>query len=179
MKQSLLNQELHLYGELLQTFVDTHQLPAEWFEAPDHFAIKCANFADYTETCQMMQPRADSEGLWEIQLDGRRLGSARLASSVLLAGHRFEWVEVMQPRPTKETSNAFVEHTEFFFPDFESVLKTLSAKGIAATIQKNPGHAWVNIVIDNNGRELKINDRPLRDVVVIEKAEGKLSKILL
>ena len=167
---------LNAYALAFESFRAGNQLPAEWFAVSDHFAIKCADAGDYEETCDVVASLADEEGVWQIELDGRYLASAGLASSVIVAGEAFSWVEIMQPRPGKETAEGIVEHTEFVFPDFAQIMHVLDTKNIAYELQENPGHRWVNIPLDKHGREIKINDKALADVVKTEKAEGLLLK---
>lgn len=174
MRQQALAEELTAYEQYFNAFMQLHDLPTEWFAVSDHVAIKCANAADYTETCSELAGMTNSEGVWELGLDGRLLGSAGLAEPITFGDHAFGWIEIMQPRPGKEISKAFVEHTEFLYADFASVTAALDAKGIAYELQENPGHRWINIPIDTNGREVKINDKLLADVVAAEKSDGTL-----
>lgn len=164
------------YNTSFQSFRSRFPLPEEWFAFPDHFAIKCANEPDYQLTCEELSQEVNSNGIWEIEMDNRLLGSAKLAGAVTLGGYDFQWVEIMQPRPGKETDSGFVEHTEFLFPNFEEILSTLKELGIEAELQKNPGHSWINVVIDSMGREIKFNDKLLEDVAEDEQRQGKLHK---
>jgi len=177
MKLVDIEKDLDVYGESMKRYMDAFQLPKSWLRNPDHFAIKCADELDYLETCQSLEKEVSKEGLWEISLDDRLLASAKLGGKVALGGFNFEWIEIMQPRPGKETKEGFVEHTEFFFPDLYEVLRVLEQCGADATLQKNPGHEWVNLVIDDFGREIKFNDKPLADVVAAERSEGVLRRI--
>lgn len=175
MRLGTLQQELRLYEESFGRFLHTNALPGEWFSAPDHVAIKCANEEDYVATCSEIRDQT-LDGVWEIELDGRFLGSAQLTESIKLAGYNFSWIEIMQPRPSKETDKGFAEHTEFLFKDFGTVQQKLEELGIAYELQQNPGHRWINIVIDELGREIKINDKVLADVVTWERDQGHLKK---
>ena len=177
MKIPQLGEELRLYSDAFVSFTAGYQLPKELFERPDHFAIKCANELDYLETCQEMATEVGSDGLWEFALDNRLLGSAKLAGTVALCGKGFTWVEIMQPRLGKETDAGFVEHTEFYFSDFFAAEHILKQRGIDYSHQENPGHAWLNIVIDDKGREIKLNDKPLADVVLWEREQGLLQPV--
>lgn len=177
MKTATLQKELEKYEMSFTAFVDEHSLPAEWFAHPDHFAVKCADRDDYIATYRLLSNVADKEGIWAVDMDGRSLASAKLASRFLLGGFSFEWVEIMQPRPGKETASGYVEHTEFVVPDFTAVEKVLQERGIPFEHQANPGHAWINVVIDDDMREIKFNNLPLEKVVEIEMNEGKLYKV--
>lgn len=70
-------------------------------------------------------------------------------------------------------SLAGFEHMEFLYPDFGSICAVLDEKGIEFEMEKNPGHEWVNIVINGGGQELKLNNRTLADVIPGELKEGK------
>lgn len=177
MKKNQFNKELSLYSESFLAFVAAHRLPNDLFKMPDHFAIKCANKHDYIETRQLFSEQEVNGGIWELPLDGRLLATAQLVGSVSINGYDFSWVEIMQPRPGKETEVGFVEHTEFYVSDFSAVEELLKQKDIYFERQHNPGHAWINIVIDEAGREIKLNNKLLADVVVWEKAQGMLKKV--
>lgn len=177
MKVSQIDTELQQYDEAFRAFAEGYQLPGELFVRPDHFAIKCADELDYLETCQAFAEDVDEGGIWELQSNGRLLASARLSGRVALGGYEFSWIEIMQPRPGSETERGFVEHTEFFFPDFFRAEEILKQKGIEYEPQDNPGHDWLNIVIDGAGREIKLNNKALADVVVWEREEGLLRQV--
>lgn len=163
--------ELSDYEQAFVAFVDANGLPSEWFEISDHIALKCADVEGYARACAEIEG-----GVWEIELDGRLLGSAQLTSPLTVAGYRFNWIEIMQPRPGKESDAGFVEHTEFYVDDFDMVTQWLTEQAIAYELQKNPGHRWINIVIDDQGREIKLNNKVLADVVVWERENGHLHR---
>lgn len=177
MKFVLFEQEVQKYREAFSTFVTVYKLPEYLFKQPDHFAIKCADEIDYLETCQELAEEVNPDGIWELSLDNRLLGSAQLADKLSLGKFAFGWVEIMQPRPGKETNTGFVEHTEFYFPDFFAAEEVLKQRGVDYTRQENPGHAWLNIVIDNQGREIKLNNKPLAEVVEKERDQGLLRQV--
>lgn len=177
MKTGPLQIELRKYEESFASFVKDNELPSTFFKAPDHFAIKCADELDYIETCTTVGELVDRDGLWEVPMDERLLGSAHLSGQVALAGYEFRWVEVMQPRPGKETEQGFVEHTEFYFPDFPKAEQLLQRCGVEFERQGNEGHQWINIQIDAAGREIKLNDRLLAEVVADERKRGILRPV--
>lgn len=175
MKVELFGNELVKYEESFRAFVQENQLPEEWFVVPDHVALKCADQADYEETCTVFGSLVDEEGVWEIELDARHLGSAKLRSALSVAGYEMHWIEIMQPRPGKEMKQGFVEHTEFVYPNFDEITAYLDGHNIAYELQENPGHSWINVVIDDQEREIKFNNAGIEEVTTKEKAEGKLS----
>lgn len=177
MKLAHLQEEMQKYHEAFTAFANGYKLPQHLFKTPDHFAIKCADELDYLETCAELADEVDDGSLWELSLDERLLASAQLAETVSLGGFGFSWIEIMQPRPGKETEVGFVEHTEFYFPDFFAAEEILKQRGIEYSQQENPGHAWLNIVIDDNGREIKLNDKVLADVVSLEREQGLLRRV--
>ena len=177
MKLAYIEKDLDVYGETMKQYVDTFQLPKSWFGNPDHLAVKCADELDYIDTCISIGNDAIHDGVWEVSLDERLLASAKLSGKVALGGFHFGWIEIMQPRPGKETGKGFVEHTEFFYPDLYEVLRVLEQCGADVALQSNPGHEWVNLVIDDFGREIKFNNKPLAEVVAVEQAEGVLRRI--
>lgn len=163
------------YEQSFTSFISVNNLPKEWFSVPDHIAIKCADGNDYVKTCEELT-HMTKNGIWEIDLNSRFLGSAELINPINLGEYGFSWIEIMQPRPGKETEIGFVEHTEFFYPDFNVVQDFLKQNSVPFELQDNPGHKWINIEIDNSGREIKINDKVLSDVVKWELEEGHLRK---
>lgn len=168
---------IYAYEELFMSFVDAYQLPKNWFSSPDHFAIKCANQIDYLEVCDSMS--ASCHELWELEIDGRMLASAKLLGGVSISDCSFGWVEIMQPKSGKEQAAGFVEHTEFTVPDFYEVLRVLDLRGVEdVALQGNEGHSWINIPIDDHGREVKLNDEPLDALVAKEIEENKIHRII-
>lgn len=165
--------ELKKYDVAFERFINKHNLPAEWFQRPDHVAIKCADGEDYKETCNEFSTLVQG-GIWETKMNDRKLASAQLLSALTIATYEFGWLEIMQPRPGKEMTAGFVEHTEFLFADFEQIQIRLTDGGIEYTLQQNPSHSWVNLVIDGLGREIKFNDKSLKDVSADEQARGEL-----
>lgn len=179
MKIEAINDSLGEYSEAASLFINEFQLPREWFARPDHVAIKCANEVDYLETCDEIFGFVAS-GLEEIEIDGRMIASGQLGAGVeleLFDQSAIYWVEIMQPRPDKERAEGFVEHTEFTFPDFHAVERWLTPRGIDYERQGNDGHLWLNMVIDDVGYEIKINDLPLVEVLNKERRQGLLRKI--
>lgn len=178
MNIDVLREGLDTYDTAFMHFTSAYQLSSEWFRSPDHFAIKCADELDYLATCTTIGEHINSDGLWELSLDDRLLASAELVGRVSLGGFSFGWIEIMQPKPGKEMSSGFVEHTEFFFPDSYEVMRVLEQRGVAAEVQENPSHSWVNVVIDDAGREIKFNNKPLARIAEVEREEGKLRRIV-
>lgn len=173
-----LDLSLNRYERTLNDFVEGFGLPRDLFQHPDHFAIKCASEIDYIQTCDVLSGEVNGDGIWELNIDNRLLASAELVGRISLSGSYFSWVEIMQPKPGKETESGFVEHTEFLFPDFFVVTELLKNRGIDYTVQENPGHKWVNVLIDDHGREIKFNDKLLSEVVVRERADGLLTRLV-
>lgn len=170
-----IEQSIAEYQEAFTGFVSAHQLPTKWFKTPDHWAIKCADGADYEETVQEFSSGIAS-GPWTVIMDERRLTSARLSGPAVTIGNSlFRWLEIMEPRPGKGPEQGFVEHLEFVFPDFFEVRRVLEQRGVTGVEQQgNAGHAWVNIPIDENGREIKINDAGIEVVLEKERVAGVL-----
>lgn len=167
-----LQQLISEYGHALTAFIGAHQLPAEWFAAPDHVAYKCQNAADYDHIMELCKPFAKQR--YYIAMDGRRLGSIRLQTPLAVADFgTIEWLEVMQPRPAKEGVDMVgLEHMEFVFPDFDAAQQILNAKNIPYERQSNPAHEWISIMLNSGQQELKLNNRSHTDIVQQEFAAG-------
>lgn len=165
--------ELEAYGEELEEFIDMFWLPQGWFGAPDHVAIKCADRSDFERTIRTFED--DAEQISAIDMDGRTLAAVRLASSVAVGSlGDVSWIEVMEPRPEKVGKDVVgLEHMEFTFPDFGLVRDLLSERNIPHEMQSNPSHRWINIVLNELRQELKLNDKPLSEIVEEELASGE------
>lgn len=165
--------ELEAYGEELEEFIDMFWLPPGWFGAPDHVAIKCADRSDFERTIRTFED--DAEQISAIDMNGRTLAAVRLASSIAVASlGDISWVEVMEPRPEKVGKDVVgLEHMEFTFPDFGLVRDLLSERNIPYEMQSNPSHTWINIVLNELRQELKLNDKPLSEIVEEELASGE------
>jgi hypothetical protein len=174
MRTLQIEKALIAYEASFADFCRAYQLPEQWFGRPDHIAIKAANLNDYEETRRVIEDSYVYGAIWEVSMDERLLGSGKLLGSLSLVDYDFQWVEIMQPRPGKETEKGFVEHTEFVFPDFYEVARILHQRGLTEgedfERQSNDGHAWLNVVLDKQGHEIKFNDKPLAEVVAEEKA---------
>lgn len=174
MKFADIEASLATYEEVFEDFASSHRLPKELFAAPDHFAIKCADSRDYVHTLGELRHTVRTDTLQEICMDERYLASGKMVGFISLAGYEFKWVEIMQPRPGKELPQGFVEHVEFETPDLFQVSTILDRHGISYEAQSNDGHAWLNVVMDSQGREIKFNDKSLEKVTEQEAEEGKL-----
>lgn len=165
--------ELEAYLGDLEDFIDYYDLPEEWFGAPDHIAVKCVDADDYEATIASYEPQA--EQMTYVVMDGRRLATVKLARSLAIASFGdVSWVEVMEPRPEKVGKDVVgLEHAEFTFTDFVAVRDTLNDRNIKYEDQSNPGHTWINIVLNEKGQELKVNDRPLSAIVEHELELGQ------
>lgn len=160
------------YAKDLQDFIDRYELPAKWFKTPDHIAIKGADGLEYDYIVQDLL--ADAQQASEVNMDGRRLAAFQLISRVPVGElGSVNWLEIMEPRPEKVGKDIVgLEHMEFYYPEFDEVKSVLNKHKIPFVMESNPGHAWINIVLNNQGQELKINDRLLADAVNQELEEG-------
>jgi predicted metalloenzyme YecM len=140
---------------------------------PDHVAVKCADARHFETTAQAWLPRARQASY--VELNGRRLASFELAEPIVVGElGSVMWLEVMEPRPER-VGNDFVglEHSEFLFPDFVAAEQVLRAKAVPYEPQSNPNHSWLNIALNAEGQELKLNNRLLAETVASEEREGR------
>jgi len=163
------------YAKSIESFRTNHSLPDAWFAAPDHLAIKCADSTGYEATVAEWLPK--SAELYFVHLNGRRLASARLLAPIVVGNlGQVEWLEIMEPRPEKVGVDPVgVDHMEFGFSDFTAAASVLALKGIKSERQENPNHQWLSIIA--GGREFKLNNRTLADVVAEEIASGNATKL--
>ena len=171
--KSSFEQQLDGYATQLEEFIDIYWLPQDWFAKPDHVAIKCADRTDFEDTVKELEE--DAEQISCIDMDGRSLAAVKITGSIAVASFgEICWIEVMEPRPEKVGDDYYgLEHMEFTYPDFSLVRDILGERNIRYEMQSNPGHAWVNIVLNDEGQELKINDKPLSEVVTEELESGE------
>lgn len=170
-------EEIEQFAETLQLFIDKYELPEKWFKTADHLAVKCADALDYVFRMEELMP--DAAQASEIVMDKRRLAALRLTSPVPVGNlGEVSWLEVMEPRPEKVGKDVVgLEHMEFYYPDFDEVTELLAKLGVAYELQSNPGHSWVNIVLNEKGQELKLNDRLLGETVA-EEIDNGTSRVL-
>ena len=171
-KEAFLNQA-RAYADTLADFIAKYELPMDWFKVTDHVAVKGRDADGFKEVVELFRPLA--ERIACIDMDSRRLATAQLKEPMAVGDFgTVGWVEIMEPRPEKVGKDVVgFEHMEFLFPDFDSIRTVLDEKKIAYEMEQNPGHHWVNIVINDKGQELKLNNRTLADVVPDELKEGK------
>jgi hypothetical protein len=164
------------YEWLLTRFIRAHKLPREWFEVPDHFAIKCRDPEDYEKEIELWRPCTQQGRINQINSNGRRLAAAELSkgSEINLGCFgKIGLLEIMEPRPERVGNDTIgVDHTEFYFPDFSAVTAHLEGKNIAYEIERNPGHNSVNVAMYKSGQEFKINDSLLATVLPQQLEEG-------
>ncbi len=166
------------YANKLRAFINKFHLPNVWFDEPDHIAFKARDSYGYERLLKGFVPM--SESVSYVEMDGRRLAAAKLTAPLAIGTFSsVSWVEIMEPRPEK-VGKGFVglEHMEFWHADFDKVRNNLDDARIPYTLQSNPGHAWINIVLNEAGQELKINDRPLEFIVAEEIRNGEAHVIL-
>ena len=176
MKQSEIDLSLQAYTASFIAFIASNPLPKNWFNAPDHFAIKCTSKDSYDKTCNDVE-KSTYEGIWQIELNNRYLASAKLSQKIELDNiGSVDWIEIMQPRPGMEPAEVFVEHVEFYFSNFDEITEILAKNDIVFELQNNSSHAWVNVVIDKTGREIKFSNKTLADMVEEERSDGKLKR---
>lgn len=159
------------YAEALEDFRVHYELPDEWFDRPDHLAIKCKDSADFEVAIEQWLPK--SAELSYVHLNGRRLATALLLEPIAVGNlGTVEWLEIMEPRPEKVGLDPVgIDHMEFEFADFESAQEVLGEKGVEFANQENPNHHWLSILA--NGYEFKLNDRVLADIVEEELTNGE------
>lgn len=161
------------YVQSLRAFTFAHDLPQNWFLEPDHLAVKCLDAGHYEDTLAAWLPHANLASY--TYLNGRRLASVHLDREISLGSFgNVAWLEIMEPRPDRVGKDIVgIDHVEFMFPDFAEAETALQSEQIAYEFQENPNHQWLSVPINPQGQELKLNDRPLAEIVATEIREGK------
>ena len=167
-----IEQQLPEYLASLEDFIAQHDLPPEWFEAPDHIAYKCVDTVDFDKVMTELEP--SMQQLSCIYLDNRRLGAGHMNLHLDIGDFgSIEWLEIMEPRPDLVGTDVVgLEHMEFYFPDFLAVKRLLDDESVPYEMQENPNHSWINIVINDKGQELKLNNGTLAHIVEDELEQG-------
>lgn len=163
------------YSSSLVRFVRDHELPMEMFAYPDHLAVKARDRKNFDEIISSWKEYALGGVIHAVDMDGRTLASLQTARSIDVEPFgSVEWLEIMEPRAEKVGKGVVgLEHMEFFVADLDEVSRTLSRHGVRDyDRQKNDGHAWVNVVINAAGQEVKFNDKPLAAVLCDEADQG-------
>ena len=141
------------YAIHLKNFRTKYGWPDEWFDAPDHIAVKCADATGFDATVQ--EVGTYSESISVVEMDERRLATATLLGPMAV-GQDFDvgLVEIMEPKPEKIGSGFLVgvEHMEFFYPDFDKALHELRVRDYPLSSygpRDNGSHRWVDIHIEH------------------------------
>ena len=141
-------------------------------------ALKAHNSPDYEELVNEFRPIAAH--LYEAQLDGRRIASAKLAinhslgmqlkPSTHLFPREIRWVELMEARPEDQSEDPVqFDHMEFHFPNGTIPIRAaLRRRKIPFLEQENQSHAWLSVIINERADELKFNDQTLESLIAQE-----------
>ena len=176
MGMNALQEDIDQFEKSLNSFALAHELPIEdWFNNPDHLAIKCADRKDFDETVRSYKPRAVGRQVSGVDMHGRTLATAQLETPLQVGSlGTVEWLEIMEPRPEKVGKGLVgLEHIEFYFPFFKRVRTVLDNAGITyEEPQDNDHHKCIVVVFNKKGQEFKLNDYPLGKIVAQELDEG-------
>ncbi len=174
-------QEVRDYAKTLTKFVIRHRLPPKWFAMPDHLATKASDRQDFEARVHGWRGLVLGREILGIDKQGRTLASAQLETPISVGEFgSVKWIEIMEPRPEKVGQDVVgLEHMEFYYPHFFEIRMVLNDGGVDFTEENNSedgkqGHAWINIVLNEAGQELKLNDRPLAKIVAAERKAHEL-----
>jgi hypothetical protein len=168
-----IDREIANYAIGLEYYIRRERLPKEWFEQPDHIAIKAGNSLHYEQLLlsQIDEGLPRVETVSETKMDGRRIAVVSFVGPVAVGSEwRVKQLEVMEPRPEMVGKDRIgVDHMEFFQPDFEAIEYHLERiSGIIPDIQRKSLHNSLSITFGKQGREVKFTDRRLADVIQLE-----------
>ena len=168
------------YEEGLFRFIETQYLPHYWFHGTaDHVAFKYANSTDFEAVMNTFA--ADNEATY-IEIDGRRIGSVKLATPMVPQPQKaysftvgaIGYLEIMEPRPEKAGQDTVgLDHMEFCVPDLEQAAQVLAHLNIAAERQQNESHSWLSLQVPEIG-ELKLTSMGLETILAAEKDKSLL-----
>lgn len=166
-------EQVDKYARDLWVFADRFNVPQAWFDEPDHVAVKGADRADYERWVELFKPQ--SEQISAIDMQGRTVAVAKLVGPLTVGRFgQVSLVEIMEPKPERVGRDIVgLEHMEFHYPHLTEVQDYLSGKAVAWAMQNNDSHAWVNVRINKQGQELKLNDRPLAEIIPEELRSGQ------
>lgn len=174
--ENLINQ----YTDRLQAFRDEHSLFELFPGGIDHLAVKMFDAADYELYREEMLPLVAA--MTEVDLDGRRIATAKLKQSIPLVASDGEqlgvagYLEIMEPRPAKVGKDLVgIDHCEVNIASFVETQSVLALKGISTNQSKGEDEYQHTVVVclDESGQEVKFSDEPLSQLIVKELEEGK------
>jgi hypothetical protein len=151
------------YLAVLEAYAIKHGL--ELIGPIDHFAVKMADARAFDSFIDQILPLADKVHC--VNLSNRRISIAFLQEAIHFG--RFgdcTDIEIMEPKPEKVGRGLVgFEHIEIYRPDFNDLL------GLGE-FKDNGHHKSIVIKLNEEGQELKLNNSPIRDVLVKERQEG-------
>lgn len=167
--------EVGAYGQQLTRFVDSANFPHGLLSEPDHVVFKTTDPNDFGNKARAIKPWAEQVAF--IQIDWRFLIAARMVVPLALGGHRHvDWVEIIesQDRETRPASADYVglEYAEFYYSDFNHAEQLIKGRGIKIDRRADSSHRWLNIVMNENGQEVRLSDTKLVEVVSGELESG-------
>lgn len=167
-----ITKEVDEYGNRLLSFLNTTRFPNELLIEPDNTAIKVADASDFNAELHALKPFAEQVVFTE--MDWRFLAAAQLLVPLNLIPHWYiDWVEIQEPKP-EEIGKDFVglKYGEFYFGDFGLAERKLRSRKIAFDRKRDNSHRWLNIVINEQGQELRLTDTKLVETVSEELESG-------
>lgn len=163
-----LQQQANDYVAALEDYAAKHGL--ELGGPVDHFAVKLADGKAFDDFIDRILPLA--EKVHCVNLNNRRISVAFLKKPIYFGrfGNCTD-IEIMEPKPEKVGKDLVgFEHIEIYRPDFDDLLDL-------GEFKDNGHHKSIVIKLNEKGQELKLNDSPIRDVLVKERKEGILTDL--
>ncbi len=157
------------YAELTQ-FIKTNPTIEPFLSKPvDHIAVKAYGPKDLDLFVKSLKPHINKLNVAII--NNRKLVSVNLKEPLAFGPDMVAWIEAMQPKLGKEGQfQAVLEHSEFYYPDFEEVIRVLKSSQISYTLGQNDFHKTLVMKLNKVGQEVKITDRPLIETLALEEA---------
>lgn len=171
--------ELANYAAELEKYIQSQSLPLEWFDEPDHIAIKAANAAHFDALVKQIRKGSlgvEVQDMIRADVDERRIALAFLAGSLAVGAEwQFRLVQIMGPQPDKAGKDkAGIDHMEFYQPLIKPIEQRLLKTGLIPSVDSRLGHNTLSIMFGQAKNELKFTDNPLAEVPQEEQPSGKL-----
>jgi predicted metalloenzyme YecM len=172
-----LQSEANTYTIDLENFLTANELIDLFAPPVDHLAVKLANTEEYESFIEYISIHASAINY--IELNNRRIAYAHLIGEIQFGSlGATSYLEIMEPRPEKVGKDKVgFEHIEIINPNLDSIYQRVKAKNLQTEFYDNGFHKAVVLKIDDQGREIKFTDKPIKDVLMLEESQGRLKKI--
>jgi hypothetical protein len=163
------------YGNRLQHFRDSYDIPPGLFNEPDHVVFKTADQVDFADKTRAIRPFAEAGQVAFAEINWRFLAAAQMIVPLTLWGtKRVGWVELMEPKSNGEYEYPGLEYAAFYYPNVMYAQIILNSRRIDSEMHCDEARnwRWLNVVMNKEGQEVRFSDTKLVEVVESELEDG-------